>query len=305
MNSPLKDRWLNRPVKATLAAVLLAATLSGCVTNEEGGHPDGWEEITPAAVPELVALVPEDVASKGYLAVGSSPPFAPAEFRNSQGEIIGFDIDLTRAIAAVLGLKLQVLEQDFTLILPAVQAGTDDLGASGFTDNEKRRESFDFVDYLSAGIQWATQPGKSVDPDNACGLTVAVQRGTVSDTDDVTLKNEQCIAEGKPEIHKLSYDTSDAAATAVILGRADAFSADSPVSAWAVERSAGKLELSGEIFDAAPYGFPMKKGSPLVTAVGEALQHLIETGDYQRIMSAWGIEDGTLEVAAINGENIR
>lgn len=305
MNSPLKDRWLNRPVKATLAAVLLAATLSGCVTNEEGGHPDGWEEITPAAVPELAALVPEDVASKGYLAVGSSPPFAPAEFRNSQGEIIGFDIDLTRAIAAVLGLKLQVQEQDFTLILPAVQAGTDDLGASGFTDNEKRRESFDFVDYLSAGIQWATQPGNPVDPDNACGLTVAVQRGTVSDTDDVTLKNEQCIAEGKPEIHKLSYDTSDAAATAVILGRADAFSADSPVTAWAVERSAGKLELSGEIFDAAPYGFPMKKGSPLVTAVGEALQHLIETGDYQRIMSAWGIEDGTLEVAAINGENIR
>ena len=287
-------------VGASLASV---AMLAGCVTNSEGGTPEGWEEITPEAVPEIAAMVPEDIQASGRLTAGANPPFAPFEFKDSEGRLIGLEMDLGRAVASVMGLEFAPQEQDFAMILPAVQAGTLDAGMSGFTDSEERREQFDFVNFLYAGIQWATQPGTDVDPANPCGLTVAVQRTTVSETDDVRPKAEKCEAEGNP-ITILSYDTSDNAALAALVGRADALSADSPVTAWAVNRSEGQLELVGEMFDAAPYGFAVPKDSPLGPAMAAAMQHLIDTGDYERILAQWGVETGLLEQAQINEQPV-
>ncbi|MBZ8177172.1 transporter substrate-binding domain-containing protein [Corynebacterium poyangense] len=288
---------LSRPV---LGILLSATLLSGCVTNHETGNPEGWTEIKPAAVSEIAALVPPDIAAKGYLTMGTNPPFAPFEFKDSEGNIIGLEIDLGNALASVLGLELHPVEQDFSKILPAVSAGTLDFGGSGFTDTEERRASYDFVNSLYAGVQWAQQTGDHVDPNNPCGLTIAVQRTTVSDTDDVRPKAEKCLAEGKAPIEVLAYDSSDNAATALALGRADALSADSPVTSWAIERAGGKIETTGDMFQAAPYGFAVPKGSPLGPALAAAMQHLIDTGDYQRLMKQWNIEDGYLQHALIN-----
>ena len=284
-----------------VAACLSATTLlAGCVTNKEGGTPDGWEPIVPDAVPEIAAMVPPEVAADGVLNVGTNPPFAPFQFKDSQGELIGVELDLARATAGVMGMDFQADDMDFAMILPAVSAGSLDVGASGFTDNPERRESFDFVNFLYAGVQWAAQPGSDVDPDNACGLTVSVQRTTVSDTDDVRPKSEACEAAGKDPITVLAFDTADNAALATLVGRADAYSADSPVTAWAVERSDGEMEMVGEMFDAAPYGFAVPKGSPLADAMTAAMQHLIDTGDYERILEQWNIDTGLLDQALKN-----
>ena len=288
---------------AVCASLLPVAMLAGCVTNAEGGNPEGWEEITPAAVPEIAAMVPEDIQASGRLTAGANPPFAPFEFKDSQGNLIGMEMDLGRAVASVMGLEFAPQEQDFAMILPAVQAGTLDTGMSGFTDSEERRENFDFVNFLYAGIQWAAQPGADVDPAHPCGLTVAVQRTTVSETDDVRPKAEKCEEEGNP-MTILSYDTSDNAALAALVGRADALSADSPVTAWAVNRSDGKMELVGDMFDAAPYGFAVPKDSPLGPAMAAAMQHLIDTGEYERILAQWGVETGLLEQAQINEQPV-
>ncbi len=274
--------------------------LSGCVTNVEGGNPDGWEPIEPATVPEIAAMVPENVSRDGKFSIGANPPFAPFEFKDSQGNLIGLELDLGRALASIMGLEFDPQEMDFSMILPAVQAGSLDAGMSGFTDNEERRKSFEFVNFLFAGIQWAQLTGTHVNPEDACGLTVAVQRTTVSETDDVRPKNDACIEAGKPPITILSFDTSDNAALAALVGRADAFSADSPVTSWAVERSDGKLELVGDMFDAAPYGIAVPKDSGLSTALAHAMQHLIDTGDYERILAQWNVRTGLLDTALIN-----
>ncbi|AIL96829.1 ABC transporter substrate-binding protein [Corynebacterium ureicelerivorans] len=283
-------------------AACLAATslLAGCVTNEEGGTPEGWEPIVPDEVPEIAAMVPPEVAADGVLNVAANPPFAPFEFKNSRGDIVGVEMDLARAVAGVMGMDFRVDDMDFALILPAVTAGSLDAGASGFTDNAERRESFDFVDFLYAGVQWAAQPGSGVDPSDPCGLTVSVQRTTVSETDDVRPKSEACEAAGKEPLTVLAFDTADNAALAALVGRADAYSADSPVTAWAVERSDGELEMVGEMFDAAPYGFAVPKGSPIADAMAAAMQHLIDTGDYARILNQWNIDTGLLDQALIN-----
>lgn len=296
---------LRRRLVPVGAIITSALVLSACVTNVEEGNPEGWEEIIPAEVPELAALVPDEIAARGELTMGTNPPFAPFEFKDSQGTIIGMEVDLARATAAVLGLELRPVEQDFAMILPAVSANTLDFGGSGFTDTEERRENYDFVNFLYAGVQWAQQPGDDIDPDNACGLSVAVQRTTVSETDDVRPKSEECVRQGREPIEVLSYDSSDTAATALVLGRADAFSADSPITAWAVERSEGRMELTGEMFQAAPYGYAFNKDSELSHAFAQALQHLIDSGEYAEVLAQWNIEDGLLEEALINEEPLQ
>ncbi|GAB3940237.1 ABC transporter substrate-binding protein [Corynebacterium tapiri] len=275
-------------------------TLVGCVTNMEKGVPDAWQPVSAREEAAVSALVPPEVAADGKLTVGTNPPFAPLEFKNSSGELIGVEMDLAQAIAQTMGLEFAPVEQDFSLILPSIQAGSVEMGASGFTDNPERREAFDFIDFLYAGIQWTQQPGDSVDPDNACGLTVAVQRTTVSETDDVRPKSEQCEREGKEPITVLSYDTSDNAALALMVGRADAYSADSPVAAYAVEKSRGQIEPVGQPFDSAPFGFAVPKDSALGPAVAAALNHLIETGEYQEILDRWGIREGLVDQALMN-----
>ncbi|MTD91451.1 ABC transporter substrate-binding protein [Corynebacterium hiratae] len=277
------------------AGLLASSTLSGCVTNVEPALPEGWSAPNVDEVPEIAAMY-ED--ADGVLTVGTNPPFAPFEFKDSDGSIIGLEMDLANAVAQVLGLEFQPVEQDFSMILPAVQAGQIDLGGSGFTDTDERRENFDFVDILYAGIQWAklTDGPNEVDPSNPCGLTVAVQRTTVSETDDLRPKQEACDG----DLTILPYDTSDNAALAVLMGRADALSADSPVSAWAVNRSDGRMSMVGEMFDAAPYGFAVPKDSDLGPAVAAALQHLIDTGAYAEILNKWGVDEGLVEHAMIN-----
>ena len=114
-------------------------------------------------------------------------------------------------------------------------------------------------------------------------------------------KSKKCVDAGKPEIQILKFDGQDAATNAVVLGQADAMSADSPVTAYAIKQSNGKLEAAGPIFDSAPYGWPVKKGSPLAQSLQKALEHLIETGDYKTIATNWGVESGIIDKPVING----
>ncbi|WP_371851171.1 ABC transporter substrate-binding protein [Rhodococcus tukisamuensis] len=282
-----------------LAALLLGSVLTGCVTNNEGLVPA--EQVKVDRVDEIAALVPPDIASTGRLVIGVNVPYAPNEFKDESGEIVGFDVDLMTAVAGVMGLTADFKQADFARIIPAVQAGTFDMGASSFTDTKEREESVDFVTYYRAGIQWAQRAGDSIDPDDACGLRVGVQTTTTEDIDEVPAKSDACVAAGKPPISKIKYDSQDAVANALILGRVDALSADSPVTAYAIKRSNGRLVPAGELFDSAPYGWPVKKGSPLAPALQQALQHLIDTGVYQQIAENWGVGAGTITTSQING----
>ncbi|MBK4137284.1 transporter substrate-binding domain-containing protein [Corynebacterium macginleyi] len=283
----------HRPLATAIMAFVLP--LSACVVNEEDSTPQGWQEPKTREVPKIAAMYHDD---DGVLTAGTNPPYAPFQLKDSNGDLQGVELDLARAVAGVLGLKFQAVEQDFSMILPAVQSGQIDMGASGFTDTADRRGEFDFVDHLYAGIQWAelVDGPKKVDPQNPCGLTVAVQRTTVSETDDVRPKQDSCDG----DLTVLSYDTGDNAALAVLMGRADALSADSPVTAWAVNRSEGKMRVVGDIFQASSYGFAVPKDSDLAKAAAAALQHLIDNGEYAKILARWGIEDGLVDQAMIN-----
>ncbi|MDQ1322205.1 MAG: polar amino acid transport system substrate-binding protein [Actinomycetota bacterium] len=289
----------------TIVAVAAALSLSGCSKSPEGDKRSGAAEssvaVTPAKVEEIAASVPEDIRNSGKLIIGVNIPYAPNEFKDADGKIVGFDVDLMNAVAGVLGLTPEYRESDFAKIIPSIDGGTYNVGMSSFTDTKERQESVDFVDYFTAGTLWAQRPGAPIDPNEACGKKVAVQATTVQDTEELPAKSATCTEAGKPAIEIVRFDGQDAATNAVVLGQVDAMSADSPVTAYAIKQSNGKLEAAGEIFEAAPYGWPVKKGSPLAESLLKALQHLIETGDYKKIAGNWGVEAGMIAKPVING----
>src|SRR5699024_12678391 len=102
-------RMNNHPKHRSAVAAILATVallLTGCVTNEELGNPDGWEEILPPANPELVDIVPQTFQDKGTLSAAANTPYAPNEFKDSQAKIIGFELARVRAARPKLDLDV-------------------------------------------------------------------------------------------------------------------------------------------------------------------------------------------------------
>ncbi|MCM6778785.1 ABC transporter substrate-binding protein [Nocardia sp. CDC159] len=288
-------------LRAACAVVGGALVLAGCTTNTEGDAP-AVEKVKVEKVDSIAAKLPDKIKQAGKLMVGVNIPYAPNEYKDpATGKIVGFDIDLMDAVASVLGVRAEYQESDFEKIIPSVETGTLDLGASSFYDTPERQRTIDFVDYFSAGIQWARQKGKTVDPDNACGLRVAVQRTTVEETEDLPAKSKACVEAGKPPVQAVAFDEQSAAATALVLGQVDALSADSPVTQYAIKQNKDKLEAAGPMYKALPYGWPVRKGDPLAAVLQEAVQHLMDSGDYRKICENWGVQEGAITKSTING----
>ncbi|MGI5220113.1 ABC transporter substrate-binding protein [Nocardia sp. CA-290969] len=280
-----------------LAGIALTA---GCVTNIEDTGPIP-EKVPVQVVPELAARLPPEIAAAGEVVVGVNVPYQPNEYKDRHGAIVGFDIDLMDAVTAVLGIRARYAESAFEKIIPAVQAGTYDLGMSSITDTAEREQQVDFVTYFTAGVRWAQRTGAEIDPENACGLRVAVQATTIEHIEEVPAKSEACVAAGKEPIIIDAFDEQSAVTNALVLGQVDAMSADSPVTAYAIKQTDGKIEPAGRVFDAAPYGWAVAKGSPLAPVLRDAVQHLMDNGKYRQITENWGVQDGALDTSVING----
>ena len=293
----MRTRNIAAPALVAVAALLLTA----CVDNSSPNAGTDGESTSNVTVDEAaVALLPDEIKEAGVLIVGTDAAYPPNEYKDADGNPIGWDVDLVDALGEKLGLEVEYQIASFDKIIPSITGGTMDMGMSSFTDNAERQKQVDFVDYYTAGILWAAPTGSDVDPENACGLKVAVQATTVEHTDELPAKSAACTDAGQPAIEITPFDTQDAAANAVVLGQADAMSADSPVTGYAIAQTDGKLEAVGEVFDSAPYGFPVAKGSELAAAVQAAMQSLIDDGTYGDILTEWGVEAGAVDTIEIN-----
>lgn len=310
---PTPARRLSRRAVLVAAAVLLVVGVCAFgawkLVSRGGNRPASVAETTstsnPAAAPGVVAAiaatVPEDIRATGRLIVGVNVPYPPNEFKNSDGEIVGFDVDLMNAVARTLGLVPEYREAAFEAIIPSVRASDFNVGMSSFTDTKDREAAADFVTYFQAGTLWAQRPGSSVDPENACGLRVGVTYASIQETKEIPAKSDACMAAGMAAIEKVVHVAQDELTAALIAGEVDAMSADSPATGFAIKTSGGALEAAGEVFGSAPYGWPVAKGSTLGESLRQALEHLMQTGEYRTIATMWGVEKGMIDKPVING----
>jgi polar amino acid transport system substrate-binding protein len=286
-------------------AVVLALGGAACGDKDDDGGALNTTSPTATATStldaSLAAKVPDAVKADGKIVVGTDSTYAPNEFLAEDGKTIqGFDVDLFNAVAAKLGLTAQFVTAPFDNIIPSVDSGKYEIGVSSFTINDERKKKVDMVSYFQAGTQWAAPTGKTVDPDNACGLKVAVQKATVQ-VDDLMARSKKCTDAGKPKITIDQYQGQDEATTAVVTGKDAAMLADSPVAAYAVKQAKEKLQLVGQIYDSAPYGYVLKKAQGVFAqAIAEALKACIADGTYAAALQKWGVEAGGITDPAVN-----
>jgi polar amino acid transport system substrate-binding protein len=283
----------------------LALVMAAC--GDDGGEGGGTATTAAASAVDqaLAAKVPAAVKSDGKILIGTDSSYAPNEFLDTDGKtVVGFDVDLFNAVAAKLGLTTEWQSAVFDAIIPGIQSGKYEAGVSSFTINDERKQQVNMVSYFNAGTQWGTKAGNpsGVQPDDACGKKVAVQTGTVQDTDDLSSKRQDaCKSAGKAAITIDRYQRQDQATAAVVSGKDDAMLADSPVLAYAVKQTNGQLELLGEIYDAAPYGYVVNKDqADFAEALAGAVAALVSDGTYQQILSKWGVEAGAIDNPAVN-----
>jgi polar amino acid transport system substrate-binding protein len=278
---------------------MLGACGSSSLSGEAPGS--GSSSVAVSQDAGLAAKLPESIRTAGVIKIGVDATYAPNEFLAGDGKTVqGFDVDVFNAVAAKFGVKTEWQPADFSSIITGVQGKKYDIGISSFTINAERKQQVTMVSYFSAGTQWATTTGnpKGIDPANACGKTVAVQTGTVQETDDLPARQKKC---GADKIKVLSFKGQDQATSAVVTGKADAMLADSPVAAYAVKQSAGKLATLGPIYEAAPYGYVLPKAeTDFAGAVAEALKEISTEGSYQASLQKWGVEQGAVTDFAVN-----
>lgn len=301
-----------RPVTLLAGAATLALTLAACggssgPSTTATGSPGGGSSSNPAAGvsadPALKKMVPSSISADGAITVGTDATYAPNEFLAKDGKtVVGFDVDLFKAVAAKLGLKATFSPAPFNAIIPGVSSGKYEIGVSSFTINKQREQQTNMVSYFSAGTQWAAKKGNpdKIDPNNACGKKIAVQKATVQ-VDDITARSAKCKSAGNPAIQIDQYQGQDQATAAVVSGKDQAMLADSPVIAYAVIQTKGQMQKLGAIYDSAPYGYVVaKKETAFANALEGALKGLIKAGTYKKILDAWYVGDGAMSNPQVN-----
>ena len=235
------------------------------------------------------------------LQVATDATYAPDESMKGT-KMVGFDIDLMKAIGTTLGLKVAENNVVFDNILVGITSGKYQIGNSSFTDNKAREKQVNFVDYFQAGegvYANSTSTAKFEGFKSFCGLKVAVETGTVELTD-AQAAAKKCPSSKKLTI--LSFPTQTVANTAVLSGQANVGFVDSQIAGYIVSVAQGQFKLIGKAVNVAPYGIATPKtpaGKGLAIAIQKAIKTLIANGTYGAILKKWGVSSGAIPSSRI------
>ena len=235
----------------------------------------------------LAATVAE-VKKKGVLVLGTDPTFAPFEFAGPNGQVQGFDIDIARAIAQDLGVRLEVRAVGFGALMPqAVTSGRVDMAMSGITITPERAKvvSFSAPYYRSAQvcIVRGGNPGKFAWPADVKGRVIGVQANTTGQYAAGDLL--------KPKGATIKvYDDFAAGLADVRAGRVAALIGDAPTVADLQKRLPGQFQQAGKPLVAEDYGIAVQKGSDLAAAANQTLARLKASGEYQKLLNKWIVQ---------------
>lgn len=310
--SPSSTRTYLFSVGVSLACTALLLTGCGDQTsdkNESSGS--GSADAAP-----LAGRLPAAIRDKRVIKVGSDIAYAPVEFKDDSGKVVGLDPDLAVAMGKQLGVTFQFDNGTFDALLIGLRSGRYDIVMSAMGDNKNRQEGIDpntgkkvgegvdFVDYLTAGVSLYTRKGDTqgiTTWDDLCGKKLAVQRGTTSE-DLAKQQATKCPSGRKLTIE--AFDDDQQAQTRLRSGGVDAASSDFPVAAYATKTSGdGKdFEMVGDQVEAAPYGIALSKDdTQLRDALQAAMNAVIKSGEYPKILEKWGARDGAVKESAVNG----
>lgn len=222
-------------------------------------------------------------AQEGVLRVGSETTFPPFEYTDDQGKAIGFDVDLSQAIADKLGMKMEFVGMGFDALIPAVNSGSIDMIAAGMNATPEREKAADFSDvYFDQGGFTAIVRKDNTDIhgiDDLKGKIVGAQVGSIPVD----------MAKALPAAQVKEIDSNSQIFMELEAGTIDGAIMDNAVAMFYLKQGADKdLKLVGEPTKSTGINLGFKKGNTqLRDDVNKALKELKEDGTYQKIYEKW------------------
>lgn len=148
------------------------------------------------------------------LVMGTNASFPPYEYVDDNNKIVGIDAEIAQAIADKLDMKLEIKDMEFDSLIPAVKSDSIDMVLAGMTVTDERKQSVNFSDSYSTGVQVIiVKEGSDIkSPDDLKGKKIGVQAGTTGDsycTTDYGQESVKQFANGSLAVAALANDQVD------------------------------------------------------------------------------------------------
>lgn len=226
---------------------------------------------------------PAAPAQSRTLVVGSSATYPPFAYENPQKQIVGFDVDIIRAIAQKSGLSVRVVNTPFVGIFASLQNGDIDLIVSGVTINDRRKQSYDFTaPYFEARQLIAVPAGSAAKSlQDLTGRKVGVVTGSTAD--DMASR-----AFGKTSANIRRFDTTPLIISELVNGGVEAAIGDNGVIAYRVQEHKSLKTVADPSLPKEYFGIVVKQGNAaLRDTLNKGLAAIIADGTYARIYRTW------------------
>lgn len=228
-----------------------------------------------------------DAVEKDTLVVGLDDTFAPMGFRDEQGNLVGFDIDLANAVGEELGMAVEFKPIDWDAKEMELKAGTIDCVWNGMSITPERQENMALSNkYLNNKIVLMTLKDSPVDITDASQLK-DVQIGTQADSSalEMLMANEE-YDNFKDNIKE--YDTYDTAIMDLKAGRVDVIAVDQVLGEYTNNNLDGAMKECTYSLGDDYYviGFE-KSNTDLRDQVNTAIESLAENGKAAEISNTW------------------
>ncbi|WP_330303512.1 MULTISPECIES: ABC transporter substrate-binding protein [unclassified Streptomyces] len=309
-----RNRYFAPFALITSATLLLTACGSGS-DDSTGGTAQAAAKTDKIPTTDVVSAVKKDKAAARLLpsgvhgltlavSVGGTPP--GTTYLNDGKTLTGQDVDFANAVAKALGIELKTEQASFEAILPALDSGKYDVGASNFGVTDERRKVIDFVTYINDGQGFATRTDskltKITDLKQLCGLNVATGAGT---TFEATLEENKkvCTDAGKKAYKVQTYSEQGAIWSSLQQGRSDIVMSTINGLRYAVAHQQGVKFLNE--FHRLDVGFAFKKGTELAPAFQTAVNDLIANGTYEKILKKWGTTGSAIAKSEISPPELK
>ena len=234
----------------------------------------------------------DQVKQRGTLRIGLEGTFPPFDSKTPSGELVGFDVDIAKAVAAKLGVKPEFVTTEWSGIIAGLQAGKFDVIVNQVGITDARKQVLDFSPgYTFSAAQLIqrkddTRQFKSLD--DLKGKKLGVGLGT----------NYMDMAKSVPGIDVKTYPGAPEYLADLAAGRLDAALNDRLMLAYLLKTSPLPLRTGALVGTAPPSGIPFKKGNPkFAKAIDDAMTQLEADGTFAKISDKWFGIDVTKPIA--------
>ncbi len=247
------------------------------------------------------------------MGIGALPAGFPplAYVGDDQRTLTGSEPDLGRLVAGVLGLKPDVQNASWENLFVRIDSGAFDAGISNVTVTEERKEKYDFASYRQDNLAFEVLKSNPWNFDgnyqNLAGKTVAVGSGT--NQEKILLEwGAKLTSEGKPGITPKYFQDNNATLLALQSGRIDASFGPNPGIEYQIAqtasgpkplRSAGTFSGAGASLQGL-IAATTKKDSGLAEPLADAINSLIENGQYAALLKAYHLGSEAVPTSEIN-----